>query len=152
MKPPTVKKSVRPIIPVRTRKLAKPDSSVPDTAQIMAALARKVITENKKMNEAKGKHDAARKELFSLMVTNSLTTKDIPADDEGPALKAIIETPESDVVDVQKLSERVDLKTLLLIVTATKKAVEDKAGALTCAAVCVRTKGKPNVTVKLLDK
>lgn len=115
----------------------------------MKKLASQVYQHNAAMNLAKKLYEEARKELLGAMKEAGLldfrTTATIG--DAKITLEAAVSTPEVEYIDVAKLQAQVPADKFLLMVTATKKAVETHAGKGTIAQ-CVATKpGAENVSV-----
>lgn len=115
-------------------------------------LAARTYTENAAQNAAKGAYEKTRKELFAQMTAEGFKSIDATAQIDGKsvALKAEISTPSVNYIDVEVLAKTVSHEVFLSIVTASQKAVEEKAGKGIAASATRTGTGTENVSVKAI--
>lgn len=114
------------------------------------ALAKKMFDANKAKNEANRIYEASRKELAKEMRRLGITQFRVAhQNSEGQAimLESLLETPVREVIDIEALQKQVTAAQFLDIVTASKKAVEDKAGKTVLARCITTVAGTENVSV-----
>lgn len=93
-------------------------------------LAASFYEENKKANVATGIAKKARAELFALLTKKGVRKDTVEAviDNRPITLDITVGAKPMQYIDVEELSKAVPLETLLKIVSASAKAVEDEAG------------------------
>lgn len=143
----------------RLKPKAKTNSKVSVSSKIRS-LIKTVFVQNRIMNEAKRKHESARKELYAIMKEEGPTTAKIEIVDEGN--KVMVEAflarsagRSRNTVNVEKLHKLVDEETFMKIVSATQTAVKEYCpdNVLNeCLEELPPTKGTENVTVKKAKK
>ena len=113
-------------------------------------LASAVYEYNKKMNDLKRQHDAARKKLFADMKASGLTSFEalVEIDGSPTTLSAVIESKPRNEIDVRKLARAIPLETLLDCVTASVTVVEKVAGSAVASMCSIEGRTAENVTVK----
>ena len=113
-------------------------------------LASAVYEFNKRMNDIKRQHDAARKKLFADMKESGLTSFEALVNIEGSptTLSAVIESKPRNEIDVRKLARSIPMETLLECVTASVTTVEKVAGSAVASMCSIEGRTAENVTVK----
>ena len=113
-------------------------------------LASAVYEYNKRMNDLKRHHDAARKKLFADMKASGLAAFEalVEIDGSPTTLSAVIESKPRNEIDVRKLARAIPLETLLDCVTASVTVVEKVAGSAVASMCSIEGRTAENVTVK----
>lgn len=122
-------------------------------SKVHRELAKTFYLENEKMNAAKRASEAARKELFKLLSEEGIEAGKLQiVGEDGKKVNLEVEVgsskrTEQDVVKLRELLNNDDL--FMLIVEASKKAVEEKAGKDVAIRCEVNKLGPVNVFVKV---
>lgn len=119
--------------------------------QLIVSVYQANLAKNKAENDYKKK----RAELLGLMKDRKLQDKLVEfTDTSGKAmtLRSLVETATAEKADVQKLYGIVGLETFMRIVSATKTAIVDLAGAAVFEQVKQTVVGEENVSVKPYKK
>jgi hypothetical protein len=113
-------------------------------------LASAVYEFNKRMNDIKRQHDAARKKLFADMKESGLTSFEALVEIEGSptTLSAVIESKPRNEIDIHKLARSVPMETFIECVTASVTTVEKVAGSAVASMCSIEGRTAENVTVK----
>jgi hypothetical protein len=113
-------------------------------------LASAVYEFNKRMNDIKRQHDAARKKLFADMKESGLTSFEALVEIEGSptTLSAVIESKSRSEIDIHKLARSVPMETFIECVTASVTTVEKVAGSAVASMCSIEGRTAENVTVK----
>lgn len=117
------------------------------------ALAVRMYEANLAKNEADRLYKATRENLYKALQKKGVkefTTPHADADGKAITLIATVEAKDREVVDTKLLRKKVTDAQFMLMVSATKSAVEEHAGKALCAQVCTLVPGEENVTVKKL--
>lgn len=158
----TRKREEEPTARVRKRKLIEEpeveaaDSESPKATKEMRDLAKTMFGEGKIKNAATGKHDKARKALYSLMNDLGITEfKTKFRDPEGNLIpiRIIIDEPEGEMIDMEALWNLCgqNFKKFLPMISATKKAVEDHLGKSVVLQCTKGSTGTRNVYVQAIS-
>ncbi len=108
---------------------------------------------NKEANAAKAKADKARKALYAEMKQQGIDAFffDVKTGSSNVPMQAFLNTPMSDVPNVNQLKKELKPDVFMAVISATKKSVEAIGGKALLAKVCVSTPGEENVYVKKED-
>lgn len=140
---------MKPVTPARRRAVVTAQE-VKQPTLALVQLAAQTYTQNAAQNAAKGAYEKTRAKLFAQMTAEGFKSIDATAtiDGKSVALKAEIATPSVNYIDVSVLAKLVSHEVFLTIVTASNKAVEEKAGKGIAASATRTGTGTENVSVK----
>jgi len=138
----------------RERTIDLADTENPDSDKLEKLIV-SVYRANLANNEAEKAYKKARAELLGLMKDKKLKRKLVEYTDAKGCIVTLIagvEAPESDKADIKKLYKIVGMETFMKIVSATKTAIVDIAGAAVFEQVKTTVIGAENVSVKPLKQ
>jgi len=126
------------------------DSDKKPIPKAIKELARQVFLLNKEQNAAKTSYDKKRKELYSAMKDAGIDSfpDTMSVDGKAIAITTEISSSKSSECDVKKLLEIVGNEKFMEIVSASKTAVEAKAGTEVATRCFYTVIGNENVSIK----
>lgn len=136
--------------PLKRRSLDTKAQQKAETSPEFKALAKEFYLENKAMNAAKKKAEAARKKLFKGMREANITSFPFTIVTESgkvSLVSAITSGRSSTVMDTEAIYRALDEKTFLKIATISKKSAQDECGTDFVEQYSSVQPGTPNVSV-----